>query len=244
VRLRYGSYYHRVGAVDLQIERTPIDNALKTSVAVQETWTCTGRLYNLTGSASGMYATMQAFEAAYSVNGMDLALEYLDGRSSYHVMRSQDCVGGTRVVQPPNFPNGRKGENHTFRTYRLAVTGIRFIGRGQYMSFSERIQISGGGARWGCLEVNEGYGVRQQLRTNAKCVATQSGSAVGYLSMPSPPPPIWPFALVDELPDLGETGPETYGEGFNATQVNYGIDWNYKYEWISRLNGTPHFLRG
>ena len=244
VRLRYGRYYHRIAEVDLAISRRPIENAMKVAVAVEETWTCQGKLFNPTGKPGDMTAVLRSFEAAYSINGQDIWLEYLNGQPGYHQMLSRDCIGGTVVVEPPSFPSGKKGENHTFRTYRLSVKGIRPLLRSGWMQFEERISIKGGGRRWGCLEVNEGEGVRQQLRSNTICFATQSGSGIGYLEMPDPPPPIWPFALVDEFPDVELTSPETYGDQSSPILLNHGLTWNYAFQATRRLFGIPHFLRG
>lgn len=244
MRIRWGNYRHRIAEVDLQISRQTIENAMKVALAVIETWVIQGKLYNLTGDRTSMYNTLRDFEAAYSVNGKDLVLEYSNGRAGWHALYNSECIGGTRVVEKPSFPSGKRGEHLTFRSYRVVVQGIRPLSRSQYLSFSERISIRGGGAKWGCLEVNQGMGVRQLLRTHTTCTATQSGSAVGYLQQPEPPPPIWPWALVNQYPDIDVDGPQTIGEDFNATQTNFGISWSYEYQATGRLFGTPHFLRG
>lgn len=244
MRIRYGPYKHRIAECDLSITRRPVENALGTIVALDETWTISGRLYNLTGKRASMYGEIQNFEAAYAINNQDLILEYFDGTASYHQLLNRDCIGGTIVKEPPQFPTGKTGENNTIRTYRVVVTGRRPIGRSAYMAFSERITVSGGGARWGCIEVNRGEGVRQQLRTHTICRATQSGSATGLYSYITPPPPIWPYALVDQLPELTLESPETFGERESALQLNHTISWNYQFEATQRLFGTPHYLTG
>jgi hypothetical protein len=243
VRLRYGNFRHRVSSVELAIERRPVLNARNVPVAVEEVWRCSGKLYNPGYTAAGMYQVLEEFEQAYRVNGRDLVLEHADGRPSYHQLISSECIGGTIVVQPPTFPTGKQGEYVSFRSYQLEVMGTKpLTARTQFLEFNERISIRGGGAKWGCVEVNFGPGVQQQLRTHSTCFATQSGSAVGYLALPQPPPPIWPFARTDEFPELELTSPKTIGEGFRAHRREYAISWSYNFEWPFRLTGTPHHL--
>jgi hypothetical protein len=67
--------------------------------------------------------------------------------------------------------------------------------------------VSVGAKAAGCREVNRGPGVRQRLRTHTTCFATQTGSSTLYLGYPQAPRPIWPYALVDEYPDIQATGP-------------------------------------
>lgn len=210
---------------------------------VDETWTISGRLYNYDGKRSTMYNQIQAFSNAYALNGRDLVLEYSDGSASYHQLLTSNCLGGTIVKEPPQFPTGRFGENNTVRTYRVVVTGRLPVSRSAMMSFSERITISGGGMRWGCIEVNRGEGVRQLLRTHGLCRATQSGSATGLYAYPDIPPPIWPYALVEQFPELTLENPETYGGEQGAPQLNHTVSWSYQFEATQRLWGTPHYLK-
>lgn len=245
--IRYGGYRHRVGEGDLTIERRPIQNAKQITVMVEETWTWTGRLRSQ--SKVPDYRTLipviNALEQAYKLNGQDLVLEHMNGTPTHHSLRNSDCLGGTRVVQPPSFPEGKNAENVNYRSYRVAVSGIRIVRAGmqlKYKSFTEQIQIRGGGRRWGLVEVNNGPPIRQQLRTHTICTATQSGSYVSLLGLTEEiPPAIWPYALVDEFPDYSETSPQVFGES-PAAMVDRAVSWSYNFAWSSRLFGEPHYL--
>lgn len=245
MRLRYGNYRHRIAEGNLAISRTPIENAMGRPIAFKERWSIRGKLYNKTGSAYGMGKIIADFEDAYSYGGQDMVLEMSDGRYSQHVLRNQDCIGGTTIAELPQFPDGLHGEYISYRTYTVAVEGIRPITSGQnlFIEFQESVTISGGTARYGCREVNRGPGVRQQLRTHSTCVATQSGFSTLYIGYPQPPPPIWPNALVDEEPDTEGISPETLSGGIPA-YVNRRISWTYNYQFPTRLYGEPHYLLG
>ncbi|MCR9292902.1 MAG: hypothetical protein NXI32_09295 [bacterium] len=244
--LRYGTYRHRVAEANVQIRRTPLENASGGTFGYRERWTVTGKLFNPTGNARNMGPVIQAFENAYSQSGRDAALEFEDGTPSHHQLLNANSLGGVRVVQPPEFPDGKKGELVNYRSYSLAIEAMFPIFRGQslFIEFSERISIRGGGRRWGVVEVNRGPGVRQMIRTHTKCTATQSGSATLFVGWPDPPKPIWPFALVDEFPDFDVDSPETIAADVaNASLINGGVSWTYNYEFPLRLFGTPHYLR-
>lgn len=243
MRLRIGSYRFPIAASEIIISRDPLLNALQVPYAVEEVWSIRSRLRNPTGEPKDFRAILNSFEAA-CVNGADVVLELSDGAPSHHVMRSRDLVGGTRFSRLPGYPTGRGAQGITYRDVAFEVRGTRPVAGLRYVQFTEQITVSGGGARTGCREVNVGPGVQQRLRTHTTCFATQTGSAVGYLGYPDPPNPIWPFALVDQYPDLGLTGANTLGAGVDAIQTDHPINWSYRYEWPYRLTGIPHYLLG
>lgn len=244
MRIRWGSYIHRVSEGQLRISRTPILNHSRIPFAFMETWSWTGKLIFCETSLSGVIRAMRDFERAYGTNGQDLVLETIDGVPSYHALRSRDCIGGTKVIEIPQYPNGTGAEALSYRSYTVAVQGKKLIGNGEsvYTSFNETISIEGGGWKRGCKEVNYGPGIQQQLRTHTTCVATQSGSATLYAGSPVAPPPIWPAAQTDQYPRLASTSPETEADGRRTYVVNQNLEWSYNYAWPFRLWGTPHYL--
>lgn len=244
MRVRYGSFRLGIAASDVSISSEPIPNAFGRPVAAEVVWGIRTRLKNPSGDPKQFPAILVAFEQAFSQHGRDLVLEFSDGRPTHHVLYSRDCVGGTRVAKYPSYSTGRNGQYIAYRDAEIEIRGIVPLGASGYMSFQESISIRGGGARYGCREVNIGPGVRQRLRTATTCTATQTGSATGYLSAPQIPPAIWEFALIDEYPDVTITNPQTIGEGSNAYQTNWSASWSYSYAFPTRLSGSPHFLNG
>lgn len=244
MRMRWGTYRHRIAEVDLRISREPIANATGGILTYRELWQLAGRLYNRTGSAKGMDAIIREFEQAYSVNGQDLVLEHEDGTPSYHQLLSRNTIGGTRVISPPQFGEGRQGEYVSYRSYSVTIEAIRPIlaGVSAFIEFQETVSVRGGGARFGVSEVNYGPGIRQRLRTHSRCVATQSGRATLFTGYPDPPPPIWPFALVDQFPDIQVEAPETISTGQGSDLINGTTSWTYNFEFPLRLAGLPHYL--
>lgn len=244
MRIRVGSYRFNLAASELSITSDPVLNAMKVAVAIETTWAIKTKLRNPTGDAKQFYRYLREFEAACSVNGRDVVLEHTDGTPSYHMLLNSQAIGGVRCTKFPSFPTGARGEAINYRSIEVEYRATQPLGSSQYMAFNEQITIRGGGARFGCREVNIGPGVRQQLRTATTCFATQSGSATGYLQYPSPPPAIWPFALTDEYGDLTLNSPSTIGQSFNAMQQDYTISWSYSFAFPTRLSGVPHFLTG
>lgn len=245
MHLRIGNYRHRIAEANVSISKFAVEDARGETIAVRHTWQINGKLYNLGKTQATMRATIAAFEVAYSRGGQDVILEQENGLPSYHQLRTRDCIGGTKITQPPQFPTGSRGEYVNYRSYSVAVEGLipAKVGRDIYLTFDERISISGGGARYGVIEVNRGPGVRQLLRTHSKCVASQSGSASVQFGTPNIPPPIWPQALVDQLPTIDEGGLVPFNHGNTTDYLGSSISWTYNYEFPTRLFGSPHSLR-
>lgn len=244
LRIRYGNYVHRVSEGLLKISRQPIENHSGAPMAFVETWQWSGKLYFGDCSVQSGTAAIAAFERAYSLNGKDLVLETIDGVPTHHALRARDCIGGTKVVGLPEFPEGAGAEAIGYRSYTIAVQGTKpiFNGASLFTEFNETISIEGGGWKTGCREVNFGPGVQQRLRTHSTCFATQSGRAVAYLGNPAVPPPIWPGARVDQFPRLELSSPEVESGGTFSTLTNRNISWSYNYEFPFRLFGIPHYL--
>jgi len=241
MRIRYGQYRLPEGQTELSITSQPVQNARGLISESVVTWNMVTRL---ACPPAGMNAALEELFFAFSVHGQDLVLENASGVSQFHQLINTECIGGTVVSKPPTYPTARKGEMVTFRTIEIAVTGRvpALFGWSNYLSYQETITIRGGGRRWGVREVNFGPGIRQLLRTNSKCIATQSGSAVGHLYRPAIPPAIWPNARVDELPDITDVSPKTNGQGGNTAFTEFSRSWSYAYEFPTRLSGSPNAL--
>lgn len=244
MRVRYGTYKLGIAASEISISSDQTPNATGRPVAAEVIWAIKTRIKNPTGRPKDFPAILNAFERAFSIHGQDLVLEFLDGTPSHHSLLSRNCVGGTRITRFATYATGRKGQYVNFRDVEVEIRGTVPLPSLQYLSFSETIVVRGGGAKFGIREVNVGPGVRQRLRTHTTCTATQSGSAVGYLVQPSPPPPIWPSWLLDEYPEVSVVGPQTVGEGVNAFLTNYQINWSWQFAAPMRLFGQPHYLTG
>lgn len=243
MKLRIGKYTHRVTEASISISRSPVENRMNQIVAYEEIWRITGKLLNPSTNSHGMDAVIWAFERAYSQDRQDLVLEHPDGRPSYQALYSRDCIGGTKIYEPPQFTQSIPREYVSFRSYSVVVGGLKPLrpGANVYLDFSESLSIRGGGARFGCTEVNNGPGTRQQLRTHSTCTASQSGSMTLFTGFPSPPPPIWPYALVDQYPDYEVGPPLSQGLG---TVTNRSVSWSYNYAFPQRLYGEPHYIIG
>lgn len=243
MRIRYGSYTHAEGEVALSINKNVIDSDVGDPIAEIEQWQLQGEL--LADNEATMDAAVRSLRAAYSVNGRDLALLLSTGSESALTLKNNDCVGGTKVRQQPSFPDF-KGAGYVSRLpYSIVVEGERDLtggGEVNVVAFSESLKLEGGGARFGMKETLNGLPIRQRLRVATIFRAVQSGEATGRFFYPSPPPPLFPSALVG-APSVERRSPRKRSSVGRLRYDTYTISWQYVYESAVPLRGNPNILR-
>lgn len=245
MQLQIGNYRHRINEAGLTISHRVRETKAGIPYLVDVEWGVSGKLRNSSGNSRHLDATMQALERAYSQRGVDISLLHNDGRRSHHTILNSQTLGGVRA-QVLAYPTTKGAEYCTYRSYEIRVAAvIRVAGAPLYIEFEEQITISGGGGRWGVKEVNEGPGVRQKLRTHAKCTATQSGRITQLGRYPVAPPPIWPYALESEHPDIVRLPPVTLGTDRDRTLrlAECSIQYSWNFSWPYRLSGAPQYAR-
>lgn len=239
MQLVYGNFQHDPGDAEVSISREGLVSELGRMYAIRERWNITGRLHG--ADTSAVNTLVAQLLAAYSVNRQDI---YLSG--SNHVMRSADTINGTRVVSPPQFPEGRGAELSTYRNYTLAVEGeFAYWGDSVLFSWSESLTFQGTcGPIWGFLECLNGPPQQQMFQQQSVMRCTQRGMAQAAPDSVHrnevskywlPPPPTWPQwehqerrSIVYELPA------NLYG--LRTTT------WSYEFSSNIPLIGTPNAL--
>lgn len=238
--LQIGTHKRRNGEVEVSITKKSLRTDADTPWAHEETWALNGMIVSQTGSLTYIKSQTAALEAAF-VDGLDVKLLFPDGSTvSHHALISADCVGGVRVMMPPQYQDGKGPQGVTYRTWQAQVTAIVPIPVGQLntglRSFTETITRSGGGPRQATIETLTGPPVVQLLRKRTSYKVTQQGSAVGIYVRPQAPPAIWPSALAEGNPVITVGTPRRIGDNY----VDWPISWQYTFDSPVPLLGGPN----
>jgi hypothetical protein len=238
--LKYGNYSHANNEVGYTITSQALKSQGGYYYANKVHWACHGALLgtlnNLTTQAQ-ITAAIQDLVNAYSNDGYDL-VHYLDDgvTPTAHSLISSNCIGGTRVVQPPSFPmQGGEYQVGYGRTYEFAIEGeVAITDQNVTISYSESLKFVGtGGPITVFIPVAQGPWVQQQTSQRSTYRVVQSGKAVGLYGTPILPAPIWPAAELVQLRDVSIESPQRYGA------FNWPLSWSYTFESNGILLGTP-----
>lgn len=235
--IQYGSY-----TTDLQEARPSItrrNSSNGTSDVYTETWRIRGML--IEDDHSTLLTSMASLQAAFAYSGYDLYLLDSDGSTVVQSLTSAGTVSGTKVIQPPSFPNEMPADLSTFCSYEIVVEAEVSATNNAYESWEESLDFVGtGGPRFVLIECRTGSPQAQRVSERTPCRVIQSGSAVGYRARPTPPGPIWPqWEQVAER-RIRPMAPKLTGTGANRRYESYGIAWSYTFESPSVLSGFPH----
>ena len=189
--LQYGSYAHASGECSVVITREPIRPQETRRRGIMHRWEVSGML--VAADATAMTPLIQALEAAYAADKLDIGLYLPDGTATAHQLLSSQTVDGTRVTRQPSYQDGGGAQYSTHRTYSLTVEGeIPEAGAG-LLGWSESINYRGtGGPNWGYLDTLNSLPQQQTFQQFTTVTITQSGEAVSYGGYHVPPGPIWP----------------------------------------------------
>jgi hypothetical protein len=241
VRLVYGGYSHDLNEAAVTVTRSPVWNQPGGQLrGYVERWAVSGFLQGV--NPADVNARCQALKAAYLTPAQDLTLRFDDGGLSNHLLLSGPSVGGTRVVEGVSFPHSGEGdaEFSTFRRYSLAVEAEYHQAGLNILAWVETLAFSGGGPRDLFLQPLAGTPRKQRVATATPYRATQKGSALGWLSFPELPAPLWPS---DEKVDLreGEKGePRRSGPVGAPLYTEWPVTWSYTFESVNPFTGDPH----
>lgn len=229
------SFTHKVGEVDYVVQQQTLYTDRQAPHATLVTIQLSGVLVGSSPAAIDAKAIQLA--AAYR-DGGDLYLYRPGGVATSFSLQSSITTGGVRVTQPPSIPTMAGAAFATHLPYTIVVEGEVPLGNAgaSYQSYSESVQTSGGGPKYGFLEPLTGAPVRMRLREQTVFRATQSGSAVGIYARPSPPAPLWP-AWLKEAPQISKTSPRVVG--VKRALRDFGISWSYSFESSGPLIGGP-----
>jgi len=236
IYLEYGDYTHSLGEAAVTIASEALRDGMGEVYGHQVTWTIDGML-SVQTDQDDLLAALEELEEAYSSENQDVKLVTADGTVA-HSLLTADCLGGTKIITPPSFPQGKGAELGTFRNYRIVITGEKILDPSDLtilLSFEETVEAAGGGPVYGHIETLSGRPVKQLLRRQSLYRATQVGRAVGLRAYPTAPAAIWPAALVQ----LGSSVKRSPRRVSTGNYKGYEVSWQYQFESATQLNGNP-----
>lgn len=235
--LTYGSYSHAAGEAKLDgINRQTTFDERGGKDRRVEIWNVSGLL--TASSQSALTSAMEAMQAAYAVHNVDVAFKPDGSSTGAHYMTAAAALQGPRCSSF-SWGNQVESEYSVHRSYSLTIEGVfEYEGAADNISFSESVQVAGGGPRKQLVEFISGPPQEFALCEKTIITATQSGRAVGRDTYPIPPEPLWPAnedlnrrSITQDSPTRNESDSIKY----------FGINWSYTFnftEWPE--GGTPH----
>lgn len=238
MQLRYGGYLHAANEATIVIDRNMIRTQGGVMTGWMESWTIEGMVGDSTDTQATLKTKIQNLQDAYSGGGFDLILYHNDGSTvSAHQLLNATTRRGVQV-KSLKWKDTKSAEYTTYRQYSIVVEGEVVTSLGNLLvSFTERISFRGtGGPRLVVRELRNGPPVVQQVSQYSPVYATQSGGAVGLLSYPAIPSPIWPS--LEDLParEIAYQSPTLIG--INGRE--FGTTWSYSFQSPGPLAGQPN----
>lgn len=233
--LQIGSYSFASDTVAVGIDRNTSLNEAMECYVITHRWDIAGQIHG--DDQNTVIANMAALELACSVAGKDIRLYGNDGTTVAHALLNAGSVSGVRITKPPSYPKGDGAELTTFRTFTMAAEADYFFAPqklNQLKAFSETVNIQSGGPVYDLIEMVNGPPIFYRVRNFSPWRASQSGQAIGLHSRPTPPPPLWPGALM-RGPSTSKQSPRWMGKRF----VDFGVSWQYEFASAEPLVGEP-----
>lgn len=244
--VRYGGYLHALDEVGFSIDKRPISQG-GIQVGVEETWSLTGFLQ--AASQAALVTAMTTLEIAYGRNQQTAQILLNNGTTVARQMPGVHVLGGTEVIEGVSYPNDGMGANGAefvdYRTFTVKIRGryaVELPPSYQLIQFNETIQFSGGGPQDVHIESQIGPPQKQRLKQFTTYRAVQSGSAVGLLTLPVPPAPLWPSAL-ETAPQIVPGSPKRSGGSGAPILTEWPISWTYVFADSQPLRGLPNYWR-
>ncbi len=233
--LKYGSYAHDSGEVTIIVSKEKMYAETGQQTGYTERWTIRGVLH--ADTIDQLTTALAALELAYSVNGRDLVFYKDDGVTpTVHGLTSRNTSSGVRITKF-SYPIGEGAEYVTSRTYEIEAEASIITANAEFDSWTETINLRGGGPRFVYLQTLTGQPQKQQVAQSTPYFATQSGTAVGLLRYPRYPAPMFPEHEHTDQRSQTQVSPEVQPN----TPSKFQIEWSYEFESASPLFGRPGF---
>lgn len=238
MRCIYGSYNFGENAVKITLTQRAVYSRGRPFLT-RKRLTLDGELYPATATQAAIKTKIVALESAFSVNGQDCGLLHDNGTRSAHYLDSSSSIGGTKVLAL-DYPDGsgRKGQYATQRSFHIEVEADYPVSGADFLiSFNEKLEFQGDcGPRGLWVETLTGPPQLQTVNQRTTQIVTQQGNAVGYLSNPFIPAPIFPGLEHRDRRRVNYSSPILDGNRF----VNWGVSWSYTFESAQPLFAQPN----
>ena len=190
LQLKYNGYTFNTETTLVPMSRVYSFDARGRRNKMVQTWSITTIIEAATETA--ITTAIDLFESKM-VDDYDLILYQTNGTTpSSHEIDTDTCVAGVQI-HSINYPQSSGVEYANRRTATVEFSGTTEISTGDnVLAFQESVSIVGtGDLRWVAMETMEGNPRRYTVADKTLCYATQTGSAVGRSSYPTPPSPLW-----------------------------------------------------
>lgn len=242
LQLRYGSYTHPVGEVEVIITSSAERSDRGLLLGLRERWTIRGFLQ--AADQDALTTAINSLKSAYSQDDQTLSLIYDTGGTTAHSVVPSNTMGGIKIISPVSFPVGKGAEYSTYRQYEvileaIIVNSVTLSGTARTEEYDESIAYtSTGGPRFVYLNTLQGTPVKQFVNQQTTQGLVQQGRAVGRYAYPTPSQPIWPDAEHVDLRQISYEAPQRTGNiGSQFTQ--WAVSWSYVFESAQELSGMP-----
>lgn len=252
MQLRVGTYSFTVNSVRVQTSRSVEFTGPLQNIPIREkhTLTADGWLYGDGADATAIQLDLTNKTAALRLGlaqrNQDIILYRDDGGMSATFLRSAGSITGIKVVSGPDFDTTPSGNDYAnerhFRFVAEAVYPSGYFLGSNVIDFHEHVSISGGLPKFLVKPCINAAPQKQLLYPMTPWVATQSGSAIGWLDYPNPINPLWPDALNGRTIDRDE--PQYAGPLAPAPRyTHFPVRWSYQFESPTPLVGIPNRWR-
>lgn len=188
-------------------------------------------------TVAAITTAITALEAQFAVDGGDLILYDSDGSTeTAHAFRSQDTLGGLRVVGGVRYPEGKGAEYSPGRgrTWEVVIEGDFPDANENLIAWVETIDITGvpGASDWGHVPVINGLWPVQVFSEFTPVTMVQQGKAIGQFEYPPVPPPLFPLHEKQKMRRLTKKLPDRFGDSLR----NWEVGWAYTFESMQELD--------
>jgi hypothetical protein len=235
MQLKWGSYPFDVNECDVK-SRSELLMAGGKPHGRRTTLDVSGRFY-CNGQAD-CTTKQNALQTALTTQYQDLILYQDSAAASATLLRNAGSYGGVTITAGPNFDQNNGAEYATQRSFSFtAMAEYPLNGTSaSLLEFTETLSYSGGGPLYTFRPNIYGLWQKQLVYPSTPYKVTQSGRAVGYISKPTAPSPIWPSDEHLHLRQIADVSPDRQG----ASYGHYAIQWTYQFESVNPLVGAPN----
>jgi hypothetical protein len=230
----YGSYTHDENEVETVHTAEAVYDDRGFGKSTRERLDLTGRIH--ADSPTQLTAKLVSLSSAYNQEGLNAVL-YVNGAKTHHALLNQGSLYGVRVIQPPSFSPGGGTEYTTYRSYTIILEAEYLKTGNNLLKFEESLTLTGTGAErrvW--IETLDTPPIRQTTNRFTVVKLIQQGTATGYLSRPTPPPPLYPQSV--DYPEAQSM--KKSPDNIVGIRQNYTISWTYPMTFGSQVSGEPH----
>lgn len=222
----------------LVIEQTPYFGERGRRAGVTKRITIDGLIQGASYSTVALITTaIEELEELFSEDGGDLILYDSDGTTeTAHAFRSQDTIGGLRVVGGVRYPEGKRGDYSAGRgrKWQVVIEGDFPNGNENLIAWVETLSHIGvaGAPDWLHVPVINGPWPIQEVSQFTPVMLVQRGKAIGQFDYPPASPPLFPLHEKFKLRQMEKKLPDRYGSGLR----NWEIGWAYTFESMQELD--------